>query len=79
MTQVLKKSNNLQILISTKGKKDFTFLDSMFRNCDLKNHSILIVDQSESPKDISSLSKKFDIKSTQVFFIGSDETLKEVE
>lgn len=62
MTQVLKKSNNLQILISTKGKKDFAFLDSMFRNCDLKNHSILIVDQSESPKDISSLSKKFDIK-----------------
>ena len=34
MTHVLKKTDNLQLLISTKGKKDFTFLDVMFKNCD---------------------------------------------
>ncbi|MAU30366.1 MAG: hypothetical protein CMC36_00440 [Flavobacteriaceae bacterium] len=62
MTQVLKKSNNLQILISTKGKKDLSFLYKMFKNCNLIDYSILVVDQSESEKDLSTISEKFDIK-----------------
>ena len=62
MTQVLKKSKNLQILISTKGKKDLSFLDKMFKNCNPMDYSIIVVDQSESEKDLSTISKKFDIK-----------------
>ena len=57
MTQVLKKSNNLQLLISTKGKKDFSFLNKMFDNCLSLDYSILIVDQSEIPKDLSLISE----------------------
>lgn len=48
---------NLQLLISTKGKNDFTFLSKMFKSCNISDYSILIVDQSEKPKDISSISK----------------------
>ena len=62
MTQVLKKSKNLQILISTKGKKDLSFLDKMFKNCNPMDYSIIVVDQSESEKDLSTISEKFDIK-----------------
>ena len=62
MTQVLKKSKNLQILISTKGKKDLSFLDKMFKNCNPMDYSIIVVDQSESEKDLSAISEKFDIK-----------------
>ena len=60
MTHVLKKTDNLQLLISTKGKKDFTFLDVMFKNCDLLDYSILIVDQSKSPKDLTAISNNIE-------------------
>ena len=62
MTQVLKKSDNLQILISTKGKNDLSFLDKMFKNCKPMDYSIIVVDQSEYEKDLSTISDKFDIK-----------------
>ena len=62
MTQVLKKSNNLQILISTKGRKNLSFLDKMFKNCNSIDYSIIVVDQSESKKDLNTISDKFDIK-----------------
>ena len=57
MTQVLKKSKNLQILISTKGKKDLSFLDQMFKNCNPMDYSIIVVDLSESEKDLSTISE----------------------
>lgn len=62
MTQVLKKSKNLQILISTKGKEDLSFLDKMFKNCNPMDYSIIVVDQSEAEKDLSTISDNFDIK-----------------
>jgi len=62
MTQVLKKSNNLQILISTKGRKNLSFLDKMFKNCNSIDYSIIVVDQSESKKDLNTISDKFDVK-----------------
>ena len=65
MTQVLKKSNNLQLLISTKGKKDFSFLYKMFDNCLSLDYSILIVDQSEIPKDLSLISELKNIDSSR--------------
>ena len=49
--------DSLQLLISTKGKNNFTFLSKMFKNCNISDYSILIVDQSEKPKSRSSISK----------------------
>ena len=69
MTQVLKKSKNLQILISTKGKKDLSFLDEMFKNCNPMDYSIIVVDQSEAKKDLSSISDKFDMKYYKANFL----------
>ncbi len=62
MTQVLKKSNNLQILISTKGRNNLSFLDNMFKNCNTTDYSIIVVDQSESEKDLNTISEKFNVK-----------------
>ena len=46
MSDQSKKKPILQLLISTKGKKNFNFLDEMFHKCDADQFSILLVDQT---------------------------------
>ena len=46
MSNQSKKKPILQLLISSKGKKNFNFLDEMFHKCDSNQFSILLVDQA---------------------------------
>ena len=51
MSNQSKKKPILQLLISTKGKKNFNFLDEMFHKCDADQFSILLVDQTNREKN----------------------------
>ena len=54
-----KKKPILQLLISSKGKKNFNFLDEMFHKCDTNQFSILLVDQTNRETNFKPFHKKY--------------------
>ena len=59
MSNQSKKKPILQLLISSKGKKNFNFLDEMFHKCDADQFSILLVDQTKREINFKPLHKKY--------------------
>ena len=59
MSDQSKKKPILQLLISSKGKKNFNFLDEMFHKCDSNQFSILLVDQTKREKNFKPFHKKY--------------------
>tara|TARA_S200000501_G_scaffold108383_1_gene101769 strand:- start:1107 stop:1943 length:837 start_codon:yes stop_codon:yes gene_type:complete len=59
MSDQSKKKPILQLLISSKGKKNFNFLDEMFHKCDSNQFSILLVDQTKRQKKFKPFHKKY--------------------
>jgi|TARA_B100001057_G_scaffold292128_1_gene292185 hypothetical protein len=59
MSDKSKKKPILQLLISSKGKKNFNFLDEMFHKCDADQFSILLVDQTKRETNFKPLHKKY--------------------
>ena len=59
MSDQSKKKPILQLLISSKGKKNFNFLDEMFHKCDNNQFSILLVDQTKRQKNFKPFHKKY--------------------
>jgi len=58
MSDQSKKKPILQLLISSKGKKNFNFLDKMFHKCDANQFSILLVDQTKRKSNFKPSYKK---------------------
>lgn len=50
MSNLNNKNISLEILISTKGQKNLNFLDKMFKYCETRDFSILIIDQTDRSK-----------------------------
>ena len=59
MSNQSKKKPILQLLISSKGKKNFNFLDEMFHKCDADQFSILLVDQTNRETNFKPFHKKY--------------------
>ena len=59
MSNQSKKKPILQLLISSKGKKNFNFLDEMFHKCVSNQFSILLVDQTKRQKNFKPFHKKY--------------------
>ena len=59
MSDISKKKPILQLLISSKGKKNFNFLDEMFHKCDADQFSILLVDQTKRETNFKPFHKKY--------------------
>lgn len=59
MSDQRKKKPILQLLISSKGKKNFNFLDKMLHKCDAKKFSILLVDQTKREINFKPFHKKY--------------------
>ncbi len=58
MSDQSKKKPILQLLISSKGKKNFNFLDKMFHKCDSNHFTILLVDQTKRKTNFNPSHKK---------------------